>query len=157
MNITGLRQIRDYIVRPTLEEIGYYSKSAERLIIGTGLAESGFKYVRQLHKGPARSWYQMELATHDDIWRNFLKFKKQVESGVEHLLVPGLTRAQQLHGNAYYATAMCRVHYLRVPARLPDADDLNGLAEYWKKYYNTVLGAGTVSGFKKKTSVIMKL
>ena len=37
---------------------------------------------------------------------------------------------------------LCRLHYKRVPARFPD--DLIGRAKYWKEYYNTVAGKGTV-------------
>jgi len=34
-----------------------------------------------------------------------------------------------------------------VPAPLPDAGDLGGLARYWKRYFNTPKGAGTAAGF----------
>lgn len=39
------------------------------------------------------------------------------------------------------SAAFCRLHYLRVPASIPD--DLNGASEYAKKYYNTSLGKAT--------------
>jgi hypothetical protein len=42
---------------------------------------------------------------------------------------------------------MCRVHYYRVPAALPPAGDLAEQAAYWKRYYNTELGRGTVEHF----------
>jgi hypothetical protein len=42
---------------------------------------------------------------------------------------------------------MCRLHYRRVPEPLPDAEDINGLAAYWKKYYNTKAGRGSESEF----------
>ena len=51
----------------------------------------------------------------------------------------------QLKGNLYYAVAMCRIHYYRVSEALPN--DLEGMARYWKKYYNTELGKGTVEEF----------
>jgi hypothetical protein len=40
---------------------------------------------------------------------------------------------------------MARVHYLRRPEPIPT--DLTGQAEYWKKWYNTYLGAGTVEEY----------
>ena len=52
--------------------------------------------------------------------------------------------------NLGYATAMCRVHYRRVLEPLPGADDIPGLAEYWKQHYNTPLGRGTVGEFADK-------
>ena len=42
---------------------------------------------------------------------------------------------------------MARVHYLRVPQPLPAADDIDGLARYWKAHWNTREGAGTPERF----------
>ena len=63
-----------------------------------------------------------------------------------------------LSGDLYdfrYSTLMCRVHYFRVPEPLPvNTGDkmvyLESLGRYWKKYYNTEKGAGTIAGFIKK-------
>jgi hypothetical protein len=38
---------------------------------------------------------------------------------------------------------MARLHYKRVKASLPAANDLINQAKYWKVYYNTALGKGT--------------
>ena len=45
---------------------------------------------------------------------------------------------------------MTRIHYLRVPEKLPEANDVEGLARYWKKYYNTSAGKGTEKDFMLK-------
>ena len=42
---------------------------------------------------------------------------------------------------------MARLIYFRVPEELPANDDVIAQAKYWKKYYNTVLGSGTESGY----------
>ena len=42
---------------------------------------------------------------------------------------------------------MARIHYLRVPEKLPD--NLIGYSRYWKKYYNTEQGKGTEEEFVK--------
>jgi len=42
---------------------------------------------------------------------------------------------------------MCRLHYRRVNAPLPKANDIQGMADYWKAHYNTVKGKGTPSEF----------
>ncbi len=54
-----------------------------------------------------------------------------------------------IHGiwNLAYATAMCRVYYIRVPHPLPDAGDVRAMGEYWKRHYNTPQGRGTVDEF----------
>ena len=41
----------------------------------------------------------------------------------------------------------CRLHYWRVPRSIPKT--LDEQAVYWKDWYNTAKGAGTVEHFKK--------
>ncbi len=137
-------QLKELVIRPTLVKIGLWSRAAENLVLGTGLAESQLQHLRQLGGGPALGLYQMEPETHDDIWETFLKFRVELASKVQGLCSP-YPRLSQLIGNLEYATAMCRVRYFRAPAGLPAADDANGMAQYWKKWYNTPLGAGDVT------------
>jgi len=56
--------------------------------------------------------------------------------------------AENLIFNLRYAALMCRFHYWRQPEKLPKHDDLDGLASYYKKYYNSVLGKSSVEKFK---------
>ena len=93
--------------------------------------------------------FQMEPATHDDIWRNFLEYhggKKHTEM-LKQLCTPYQPDADIMFWNLRYAALMCRMHYYRKPHKLPEADDIEGLAVYWKTHYNTHLGKGTVSEF----------
>ncbi|MBI2881275.1 MAG: hypothetical protein HYY21_06785 [Candidatus Tectomicrobia bacterium] len=143
----NIAQFRVHVIRPTLEGIGAHSRAAENLVLGTALQESGLSYLRQMDEGPALGLYQMEPATHDDIWENYLSFRPELRERVSAFLVPGQDRTLQLIWNLAYATAMCRTHYLRVPAPLPDADDILGLAEYWKLHYNTPQGRGRPEEF----------
>lgn len=48
------------------------------------------------------------------------------------------------------AALAARLFLLRIPEPIPET--LEGQAEYWKKFYNTALGKGTVEGFIKKNS-----
>ena len=89
----------------------------------------------------------MEPATHDNIWDNYLAYRDDLAAGVSAYLAPGKPRHEQLIWNLAYATAMCRMHYRRVPATLPASSDVGGLAAYWKGHYNTPLGAGTEEEF----------
>ena len=45
------------------------------------------------------------------------------------------------------AILMARLRYRVVPDPLPPSDDVHALAEYWKRWYNTRLGAGKVEDF----------
>ena len=133
-------QLREYVIRPVLRRLGLYSEAAEELLMLTAATESLCgKYLHQVG-GPALGIFQMEPFTHDDIHRNFLKYKPEVAEKVREFG----SESKDMPGNLYYATAMARIHYLRVPEALPSAMDVNGLANYWKNHYNTHLGSGTV-------------
>lgn len=136
---------RALVVRPTLEALGLHSPAAENLLIGTALQESGLRWLRQLGEGPALGLYQMEPATCRDIWQNYLAFHRDLAQRVSRL--GDREELGHLVTRLDYATAMARVHYLRRPEPLPDAGDIEGLARYWKGYYNTAQGRGTVGAF----------
>src|SRR5688572_20546144 len=87
-----LRQVRQYIVRPALERIDCWSREAERLVMATGLAESGFKFIDQVESskgdikpGPAYGLFQMEGATHNDIWENYIRHNPLLEKNLRGL------------------------------------------------------------------------
>jgi uncharacterized membrane protein YtjA (UPF0391 family) len=144
-------QFEQDIVIPTLKQIGLYSHDAVTLLMATAMAESKFHYIKQI-KGPALGFYQMEPETHDDIWLNYLEYNKKLALKVKLLSVK--CDARELQYNLKYATAMCRIHYLRVSESLPHADDPKAIANYWKQHYNTKLGKGSVTGFLAKTTSI---
>ena len=151
----NLKDLRDYVVVPALKEIGLYSKASMRLVIGTGIVESGFHHLHQVN-GPALGFYQMEPATYHDIWGNYLLFKLPLAQKLNAFNLD-YKDEKQLVWNLKYASAMCRIHYLRVKKPLPDNDDILGMAHYWKDYYNTRLGKGTVDDFLNKASVVLEL
>lgn len=144
-------QLRHHVVRPTLKRLGLWSKSAENLLMGTAAQESLLgQYLHQLGGGPAKGIFQMEPATHDDIWANYLRYKPDLAREIRRIagVLDGKNPpADLMVGNLYYAAAMARVHYLRRPEVLPAADNPVDLGEYWKEHYNTYLGRGTVQEF----------
>lgn len=145
-------QFRLGVIRPVLEALAPeipYSRAAECLLIGTAAQESRLKYLRQLNGGPALGLYQVEPKTFAWLWddwlsrRPALKEKFRAFVGDWRVVLP----EEELVGNLYFSTAICRLRYWVAPERLPDADDVRGLAGYWKRHYNTSLGAGTVDQF----------
>ena len=151
------QQFRDLVIRPSLKSIGLWSQSAEQLLLATAVAESGLRSLKQI-AGPALGVYQIEPATHADIWINFLRYHRHgtLANSIERLIAPEASRHDQLVTNLAYATAMARLVYYRRPEPLPEADDLAGMAKYWKAHYNTVLGAGTVTGFLHKVEPVFE-
>lgn len=135
-------------IRPTLQQLGLWSTAAEQLLLGTALAESGLTERVQWGGGPARGLFQMEPATHDDIWANFLRYRSPLATAIRALAGPAATpSAALMEQNDAYACAMARAHYLRVRAALPPAGDQAGMAAYWKAHYNTPGGKGTVAHY----------
>lgn len=138
------QQLRVLIIRPTLQKLNLWSQSAENLLLGTCAQESQMgSYVAQVN-GPALGIYQIEPNTYQDVLNNFLRYKPALNNTVASLAE---TSIRSLMVNLDYATAITRIIYLRAPEPLPDADDLNGLAHYYKEHYNTPLGAATVDQF----------
>ena len=136
---------RKDIVNSTLNLMEKWSQSAENLIMGTAMQESHFTHRKQLGGGPALGLFQMEPATHDDIWNNYICHRNNLNEIMKQFTKDALP--DQLENDDRYAAAMCRVHYMRVPEALPFENDVVGLAAYWKSYYNTPSGAGTMNEF----------
>lgn len=138
-------QLRLHVIRPVLTRLDLHTPAAENLVLGTALHESHTRYIRQI-KGPAMGIYQMEPATHYDLHHNFLRFNTTLKIRVNQyagFFSGDLPDPSELIGNLFYATAMCRIHYRRLKAPLP-TNEPYALAQYWKDFYNTRLGRGTV-------------
>ncbi len=152
-------QLRQLVVRPALKAIGLWSEAAENLVMGTAAQESGLTHIHQLGAGPAVGLFQMEPATYHDIWNRWLAGQPEIRKKL--LKIAGLPEdsigepdVNLMAGNLYFAAAMCRIFYRRIQAPLPAADDVPGLAAYWKKYYNTAKGKGTPQQFVSNWSLV---
>lgn len=147
-----VRMFRDRVLRPALQPLGLWSDTAELLLLGTAAQESQFRHLEQIGGGPALGLYQMEPATHDDIWENWLKYRPVWNARARwwgsSASVPGSVRPQadEVTWNLRYATVMARLHYYRVKERLP-ASYPHTLARYWKIHYNTTHGGGLPEEF----------
>lgn len=143
------KEFRQTIIWPALQWLSpdvSYSVDAANLLLGTALQESLLKHTRQVG-GPALGYFQMEPNTHDDIWLNFLKYRRPLAQKIVDL-IGGEPTAELLETDHLYAAAMCRVHYLRCPEPIPSA--LADQAALWKLRYNTPLGAGTEREYMDK-------
>ncbi len=137
IDITQLKQL---VVVPTLAALELTGAAAVNLVTGTALAESGAEFLHQTD-GTALGLWQVEEATEADCWANFIDGDPQLASRVRALIPPGATWPN-LIGNLQYGAAICRLVYRRSPLALPAAGDAAGMAAYWKRVYNTKLGAG---------------
>lgn len=150
-------QFRDLIIAPTLSAIGLGGRAAENLLLGTALHESGhFKYLKQGWRklsdgrGVARSFYGVEPDTARDLCQRHeardLSRRLAVARGVwpwlgaRAPLLQSLDKddiAHLLLHDLRFATVMARLKYYFAPPPLPDADDVEGMAAYWGRWYQT--------------------
>lgn len=147
---------RDQVIQPALLALDLYSKDAERLLLATAMTESNLTAVVQKGGGPALGYFQMEDATHNDIFKNFLAWPEH-----QHL-VEGLNKlstrvgyADELAKNPQYAAAMARIHYLRNPDPLPFYLNLDAIWSYYKHWWNTEEGSATFTHFMQATKGLM--
>ena len=152
-------QVKEHIIIPTLKSMSIpVSEEAIELLLMTMAHESlGGKYIVQLN-GPALGVFQMEPATHNDIWENFLKYHHQLSFDALSFTISDTSSedGEEMIGNMYYACAMARLHYYRVKAAIPARKDYireqlwhRALAEYAKEHYNTIEGKATWSDYDR--------
>ena len=135
------------IINETLDQMDLNSEDAVEMIYRTGNAESGYRTLQQYGGGPALGFFQMEPATYRDIWENYVMYREKYRNKLYSLGFDDSKMDYCLMSNIGIQVAMCRLHYRRVPSALPKAGDLEGQANYWKKYYNSHLGKGTIEHF----------
>lgn len=134
-------QLRELIIKPTLRDLVMLSDEAVALLMFTCAVESdGGSYLKQI-EGSALGIYQMEPETYNDIWQNYISNKTFLYgimvSNFDCMRMPSEDR---LIYDLRFATAMARIHYRRISEKLPDANDVHSIWDYYKKYYNTVEG-----------------
>ena len=150
----NLAQFRSQIIVPTLTRMDMMSESAANLMLGTALVESGLQYIKQIGAGPALGVYQVEPSTLRDIYENYLPRKPEIKSTLNKFVHWNESFSRDwdyleshLMANLIYGTAVARLIYWRRPEALPVADDVDGMANYWKRFYNSWKGKGSVEDY----------
>lgn len=144
------------LIRDVCLDVVKHAKVSEvQLLLGTAAVESNFVYRRQIGGGPAVGLWQMETDTARDIFDNYLRYRYLRYCDVMGLRCANWDKSFRLprrwwlwwvlQRNDRFACGMARVHYLRVPAAIPDT--VEEQAQYWKEFYNTSAGAGTVDKY----------
>ncbi len=131
------------VIKCSLRPLNKWSPAAEELLMMISAHESGLgENLRQIG-GPARGLYQMEPDTESDMWATYLSYRKGlVEQLVSATGVSG-PDPNHLQYNPIYSTIIARLKLGRVPESLPAAHDVDGMAKYAKKYWNSPKGKAT--------------
>ena len=149
------QQLHDHIIKPTLEYMGgnYYSKDAAFLLLCTAAVESNCGHKIKQDNGPALGIWQMEPDTHGDINFNcdaLIDEDSEMRDKQDSLYMPYNveTNTGGMLVNPMYACFMARLKYSMDSAALPDHNDIKAVYDYYKRIYNTPLGASTYDKFK---------
>jgi len=141
------------VVQPTLAVLEkadprLASAPAAYLLVGTAAAETGL-IVRDQNKGPALGLFQVEPHTFNDVYHRYLQRDRnhKLLEAVDSLRIPSIDMLTQLSCNPAFGCAIARIKYWTAPEPLPNQQDVAGLGRYWKTYYNTSAGKGTVEHF----------
>lgn len=137
-----------HLISDVLTEIGLYTRDARELLMLTTAQETHCGgWITQIC-GPALGIFQIEPKTHNDIWNNFLNYKPELALKINqfyfHLEDKEIEINLNLTGNLPYQIAICRADYLREKEPLPSYNDITGLANYYKKYWNSFKGKATI-------------
>lgn len=131
------QQFREYIVRAPLLSANVWSPNAEELMMLTAAQETHLgEWVHQVG-GPGLGVCSMEPGTHNYVWT-------YIRSRNLNLPWAAQRSHESLITDFKYAIVMARIRYLPAPPQIPDAKDIEGLAKYYKEFYNTRLGSATV-------------
>jgi len=153
-------QVRTELIRPILDAMGKAtpckpSQAAENLMMGTWAHESlGGKFIKQVG-GPACGIFQIEPATAHSLLEHYVKPRKAFVDFITRYTTQQPIE-EQLVTNLALQVIIARLVYYPKPQPMPAADDLPGLAAYWKAHYNTPLGKGTVQKFLTDYALFVK-
>jgi hypothetical protein len=132
--------LRELIIRPTLQWLNDWSQSAENLLMGTVAQESQLGFRMQSDKNCGLGLYRISASTHTQVWDEFLVTDPELASRLR-----GLASQQQfltsphneLIVNLSYASGVAWMIYKRHQLNLADNLSVHDFAEYWLSYYST--------------------
>ena len=136
-------QLVSSIILPVVKELNL-DRGRERdvvaLLLYTVKQESDCgRYIKQLGGGPACGPWQVEKRTYSDCIDNYLKYRRELLSCVlDASYCDRMPPAEGMIGNLYLNCAIARIVYRRCPAPIPKYDDLDGMWNIYKRFYNTL-------------------
>lgn len=144
-------QLKQYIILPALTAIGLNSENAVKLLLGTCAQESAMgNYLVQNKIGfnGACGIFQMEKAAYNSLYDSYIT--RSVSMSAKMKLYLGYNSKppfERMCSDLSLATIMARLFYYAIKEDLPDPNDVNAIAQYYKKYWNTIKGKATIDEF----------
>ena len=133
------------LIKETLLSLDLFSEDAVNLMLGTMAQESDFgTYLKELKSGSGLSFFRMTPEMHDEVVK-FLKSRESIPKKIKQSCGVAKLSSEYLLYNIKYSICMVRIHYFMQEDPIPR--NIEGYAKYWKEYYNTRAGDGTISQF----------
>lgn len=134
----NLQQVIDYWIKPALEFFPEPLRTPNRkqFMVAIGLVESGYNYVAQVPEADALGYWQVQRNTYLDNQVNFLDFKNEFNHYWVLLKKIHIASYPSMASDCVFACYMGAITVYRAPAALPEYNDIEGMAKYWKTYYN---------------------
>ncbi len=147
-------ELKTTIIEPVLEAMYMSSPRATQMLLGIAAVESDMTQNLKNTICSSLGPWQIEKKTFEDIKDRYLMRddKQQLRDDVENVCGVKLENLpfEELLTNFKLGAAFARIRLWWVSTPLPEANDVEGMAEYWKAHYNTALGAGAEQDFVDK-------
>lgn len=116
---------------------------ADKMILETAIAETGLGKIEDKTKGAGMGITQFDEFPFDDLKQRSLDKRDKIYQnlGVDITLVEW----DDIRYNPFLGMLFARLQYLPLKENIPST--IEERARYWKKYYNTVKGKGTVEHY----------
>ena len=125
-----------HVIRPTLIYLERYSTAAEALLLGAAACQSALGAVLTDRRG--HGLYRIGSQRHAQLWDQHLALDPELASQVRGLASQHAFLAAphlELTVNLRYATAIAWMLIEAEHRELPDADDLMGMAQVWRRVF----------------------
>ena len=135
--IFSSRDLRTSVVADTLHYLSDWSQSAENLLVGTAIQESGLGFA--MRSGNRLGIYHISPTHHRAVWDQYLVNDPELASRVRGLAGQHsftLNPHKELLTNLRYATAVAWCIYRKATCPLPAANDIWGLGTTWHRHFH---------------------
>lgn len=135
--IFSSQDLRQLVISDTLHYLGDWTQSAENLLLGTAIQESGLGFC--LKTGRRLGLYHITPSAHRAVWDHYLVKLPEKASRVRGLAGQHSFTANphiELITNLRYATAIAWCIYLKAGCKLAGMESIEQLAEIWHSQFH---------------------
>lgn len=140
--LTSKEHLKD-IIKSVVSVFGG-GENAEKLLWETAGAETARGDTPDLTLHSGYGIMQFDNAGFEEVKR---RTRQSVKEKIKQAFGIDIDRVtiQELQHSPLLSVIFARLYYMLIPKPIPD--NIVGRAEYWKKYYNTYAGSGTVEHY----------